>query len=347
MGLYGSPYNRVADAIKQSGAVQAQDFTAAKWALGLRVRNSTDADIENAFNNGTILRTHVMRPTWHFILPEDIQWMLNLTAPRLKSILSGSNQKLGLDDALFEKSNATIVSALEGHTLLTRLELKSILADKGIKTDVQRLAHLFIRAELDGLICSGPRRGKQFTYALLEERVRGSDTITRDQSLEMLARRYFTSHGPAQLKDFSWWSGLLGKEAVYAHDRIKSGLEKATLDGRTFWYSPHAEVTALDSPFVLLLSIYDEYTIAYKDRRDISEARDIEQLISMGNAVTAVIIINGRVAGTWKRALKRETIEITVNPFRKFDRDEQEAVESEVIRYGKFFKIPAVIARGL
>ena len=154
---------------------------------------------------------------------------------------------------------------------------------------------------------------------------------TRDQSLEMLARRYFTSHGPA-LKDFSWWSGLLGKEAVYAHDRIKSGLEKATLDGRTFWYSPHAEVTALDSPFVLLLSIYDEYTIAYKDRRDISEARDIEQLISMGNAVTAVIIINGRVAGTWKRALKRETIEIAVNPFRKFDRDEQEAVESEVIR---------------
>jgi hypothetical protein len=345
-GLYHSPFNYVADAVKHSGAVQAQDYTAAKWALGLRVKNSTDSDIEKAFNNGTILRTHVMRPTWHFILPEDIRWLLNLTAPRVKSILSGPDRRLGLDDVLFEKSNATIVSALEGRTWLTRSDLKTILADNGIKTDVQRLAHIIIRAELDGLICSGPRRGKQFTYGLLEERVGGTETILRDQAVERLARRYFTSHGPAQVKDFSWWSGLSKKEADYAHNRIKSDLQKATIDGRTYWYSPHAEVSVPDTPSAFLLSIYDEYTIAYKDRRDISEARDIERLISMGNALTAVIVINGRFAGTWKRALKRETIEISLNPFRKFGRDEQRAVESEVTRYGKFFNIPAVIARG-
>jgi hypothetical protein len=343
-GLSHSPFNNAGDAVTHSGAVQAQDFAAAKWALGLRVKNSNNADIEKAFNNGTILRTHVMRPTWHFIMPEDIRWMLELTAPRVKSFLESSNRKLGLDDALFEKSNAAIVRALESHTYLTRLELKMILANIGISTDVRHLADIIMRAELDGLICSGPRRGKQFTYALLEERVGGSTQLSREKALDRLARTYFTSHGPAQLKDFSWWSGITEKEAGYALDGIKSGLEQATLDGRTYFYTPHAEMTARDSPSAFLLSIYDEYTIAYKDRRDISEARDIERRISRGNALTAVIVINGKVAGTWKRALKKKTIEIHLNPFRRLDNDELEAVESEVTRYGKFFGTPAILA---
>jgi hypothetical protein len=345
-GLSYSPFKSAGDAVTHLGAVQAQDFTAAKWALGLRVKNSTDADIENAFNNGTILRTHIMRPTWHFIMPEDIRWMLELTAPRVKSFLLSSNRKLGLDHALFEKSNASIVRALEGHNNLSRLELKTILANAGIGTDVQRLAHIIMWAELDGLICSGPRRGKQFTYALLEERVGRSTRLNREKALDKIARTYFISHGPAQLKDFSWWSGIAEKEAGYALDRIKSGLKHAILNGRTYWYSPHAEMVARDSPSVFLLSIYDEYTIAYKDRGDISQTRDIERMISMGNALTAVIIVNGRVAGTWKRTLKKKTIEISLKPFRNLDDDEQQAVESEVTRYGKFFGIPAVLARG-
>jgi len=344
-GLSYSPFKSAGDVVTHLGAVQAQDFTAAKWALGIRIKNSTDADIENAFNNGTILRTHVMRPTWHFIMPEDIRWMLELTAPRVKSLLASSNRRLGLNVALFEKSNASIVRALEGHTHLSRLELKAILANAGIDTDVQRLAHIIMWAELDGLICSGPRRGKQFTYALLEERVRGSTRYDREKALEKLARKYFISHGPAQLKDFSWWSGLAEKEAGYALDRIKSGLKQVTLDGRTYFYTPKAEMTARDSPSVFLLSIYDEYTIAYKDRGYISQTRDIERMISRGNALTAVIIVNGRVAGTWKRTLKKKTIEISLKPFRNLDDDELEAVESEVTRYGKFFGTPTVITR--
>jgi hypothetical protein len=246
---------------------------------------------------------------------------------------------------LFEKSNASIIRALEGHTHLSRLELKAILANAGINTDVQRLAHIIMWAELDGLICSGPRRGKQFTYALLEERVRRSTRYVREKALEKLARKYFISHGPAQLKDFSWWSGLAEKEAGYALDRIKSGLKQVTLDGRTYFYTPKAEMTARDSPSVFLLSIYDEYTIAYKDRGYISQTRDIERMISRGNALTAVIIVNGRVAGTWKRTLRKKTIEISLKPFRNLDDDELEAVESEVTRYGKFFGTPTVITR--
>ncbi len=344
-GLSHSQFKSAADAVSHLGAVQAQDFAAAKWSLGLRIKNSIDADIEKAFNEGAILRTHVMRPTWHFVVPEDIRWMLELTAPRVKKLLMHYNRKLELDDELFAKSNAAIVKALQGHMYLTRQELKMILSNIGIKTNVQRLAHIITWAELDGLICSGPKIGRQFTYALLEERVVKAKNLSREQALAKLALNYFISHGPAQLKDFSWWSGLPAKDARDALDLITSKLEQATINGKTYWFSAHTKVTASKQPSAFLLSIYDEYTIAYKDRGDISEARDIERMISMGNALTAVIILNGKVAGTWNKALKKKIVEIKLSPFRKFNKDEQEALESEVARYAKFVGIPAVLVK--
>ncbi|MHC1754150.1 MAG: winged helix DNA-binding domain-containing protein [Methanosarcina sp.] len=344
-GLSHSPFKSPADAVSYMGAVQAQDFAAAKWALGLRIKNSTDEDIEKAFNEGKILRTHVMRPTWHFVVPEDIRWMLELTAPRVKTLLAHYNRKLELDDALFARSNVAIARALQGHIYLTRQELKIVLANTGIETDVQRLAHIIMWAELEGLICSGPRRGKQFTYALLEERAEKAKKLGREQALAKLALNYFTGHGPAQLKDFSWWSGLTVKDARDAINLIESKLEQETLDGKTYWFPAREEVTIPKSPSAFLLSIYDEYTIAYKDRGDISETRDIERMISMGNSLTAVIILNGKVAGTWNRALKKSRVEIRLNPFRQLNEDEQEALESEVARYGKFVGIPAVLVK--
>lgn len=342
-GLSHSQFKDPADAVSHLGAVQAQDFTAAKWALGLRIKNSTDEYIEKAFNEGKILRTHVMRPTWHFVVPKDIRWMLELTAPRVKAALAHYNRKLELDDALFARSNSAIVGALQNHTYLTRQELKTVLANTGIGTDVQRLAHIIMWAELEGLVCSGPRRGKQFTYALLEERVAKTKKLSREQALAKLALNYFTGHGPAQLKDFSWWSGLTIKDAKDSLDLIESKLEKTTLDGKTYWFPAHIEVATLKSTCAFLLSIYDEYTIAYKDRSDISEAQDIEKMISMGNALTSVIILNGNVEGTWSKTLRKSTVEIRLNPFRQLNEYEQEALESEAARYGKFMGIPAVI----
>jgi len=345
-GLSSSPFRSAADAVSHLGAFQAQDFAAAKWGLGQRIRDSADADIEEAFNKGAIIRTHVMRPTWHFVVPEDIRWMVELTAPRVKAILAHYNRKLGLDAALFAKSNAAIVRALEGHTHLTRRELRAVLADEGITTDVQRLAHIISWAELDGLICSGPRRGKQFTYALLDERVNKTRQLGREQALARLALTYITSHGPAQLADFAWWSGLSARDAGAALDSVRSEVQEATIDGRTYWFSPHPGAAPPGSPSAFLLSIYDEYTIAYRDRRDISEARDVERMISRGNALTAIIVLDGRVAGTWKKSLKKNAIEIRLNPFRRLTGEEREALESEVHRYGEFVGIPAVVTGG-
>src|SRR5258708_17025421 len=166
------------------GAVQAQDFAAAKWALGLRLQGVTDDDMEQAFTDGAILRTHVMRPTWHFVSPADIRWLLALTAPHVRAASAYYNRKLELDDAVFRRTNAVLANALQGGKQLTRDELASALQQAGIATDgEQRVTHIMMRAELDGVICSGARRGKQFTSALLAERAPQARTFNPDEAL--------------------------------------------------------------------------------------------------------------------------------------------------------------------
>jgi hypothetical protein len=342
-GLSQSPFNNPIDAVSRLGAVQAQDFAAAKWSLGLRVRNSTNRTIENAFDEGIIQRVHVLRPTWHFVPPMDVRWMQALTAPRIKAVLEPYNRKLELDDALFARSNDVIVKRLKGHRYLTRQELKTVLAGIGIETDVQRLAHIIMWAELDSLICSGPKRGKQFTYALQKERIANPRELGREQALAELAYKYFSSHGPAQLEDFAWWSGLTTREANVALDSIGSKLNQETIGTKKYWFHNRRGAKIRQPPLALLLSVYDEYTIAYKDRSDISEARDIERMISMGNALTAVIILNGKVAGTWKKTVKKNNVDIKISPFRKLDESEKEAIKAEAARYGKFFGVSTVL----
>jgi hypothetical protein len=189
------------------GAIQAQDYGAAKWALGQRVAGVADDDIEAAFTKGTILRTHVMRPTWHFVAPADIRWLLQLTAQRVIALSKGQYRTNELDDKVFATSNKVLAKALDGKQL-TRPALVAALEKANIKTDELRFTLLLMRAELDGIICSGGREGKQFTYALLDDRAPKAKTLAHDEALAMLTSRYFTSHGPATLPDFAWWSGL-------------------------------------------------------------------------------------------------------------------------------------------
>ncbi len=340
--LAGNKSIKPGEVVRWLGAVQAQDYATAKWSLGLRMQNATDEDIENAFNDGAFLRTHVMRPTWHFVMPEDIRWMLELTAPRVKSLLAHYDRRLELTKRLLSRCGSTIAKALRGGHHLTRAELAGRLEEDGIEARGQRLGHIVMHAELDGLICSGPRRGKQFTYALLDERAPERKEIGRDEARATLALRYFSSHGPAQLKDFAWWSGLSARDVQEALDSVESKLASETLDNKTYYFLPTTDMKP-ESPTAFLLSIYDEYTIAYKDRSDMSEGRDIERMISMGNALTAVMIMNGKVVGTWKRVLKKNAVEISLQPFRELGESEKEAFESEVARYGRFLGVSAVI----
>ena len=213
------------------GAAQAQDYAGAKWALGLRAKGLTDAAVEQAFDEGAILRTHILRPTWHFVAPADIRWMLALSAPRVHAVNAYAYRTFELDAAVLARSRAALERALAGGRQLTRLELAKVLQRAGVQADGPRLAHVMMHAELDAVICSGARRGKQFTYALLEERAPRAKVLPRDEALAELTRRYFASHGPATLRDYVWWSGLTARDArAGMADELARSRPRSTVD---------------------------------------------------------------------------------------------------------------------
>ncbi|MGH9883745.1 MAG: winged helix DNA-binding domain-containing protein, partial [Pyrinomonadaceae bacterium] len=259
-------FKKPADVVKWLGAVQAQDYYGAKWALGQRMREATDEAIEQAFTEGTILRTHVMRPTWHFVAPADIRWMLKLTAPRVNATISSYYRKHELDQAVFRRTNKALANALKGGNHLTRDVLRKVVQQAGISTKGLRLVFMLARAELDGVICSGARRGKQFTYALLEERVPKTQALARDEALAELTLRYFTSHGPATVQDFAWWSGLTATDARAGLDMVQRHLFEEVIEGKPYWLSASMPTVKRASRVAHLLPTYDEYLIAYRDR---------------------------------------------------------------------------------
>ncbi|HEX4622788.1 MAG TPA: winged helix DNA-binding domain-containing protein, partial [Myxococcaceae bacterium] len=236
--LVGPPFPSAVEAVRALVAVQSQDYPAAKWALGLRLRGATDRALDALCDAGTLLRTHVLRPTWHFVLPEDIHWLLELTAPRIKQALGSYDRKLDLDSRVHARAFGVFEKELRDRRYRTRTELADALERSRIPARGQRLGHLMMNAELDGVVVSGPLRGKQRTYALLDERAPHRRRLGRDEALAELALRYFTGHGPAQLEDFSWWSGLSPADARRGLESVRSELASAELEGRTYWASP-------------------------------------------------------------------------------------------------------------
>jgi hypothetical protein len=322
--LSSSEFRQPVDVVRWLGAVQAQDFNAAKWALALRMHTATDAEIEKAFNDGQILRTHVMRPTWHFVAPEDIRWLLQLTAPRV-NVRSGPNyRKLELDSATFKRSNKVLTKALRGGKYLVRSALKKVLNEAGIVAgDTVRMAHILLRAELDGVVCSGPRLGKQFTYALLEERVPATKALSRDEALAKLTRRYFTSHGPATLQDFVWWSGLTAADARHGVELVDRHLRQELV-----YLSPRAVKTSKPKHSAHLLPAYDEYTVAYKDRQTIFDGKPS---LTTWDLLGPIVIVNGHVVGTWKNSPT-----IALNISRALNESEKLAITNAANRYTAF-----------
>lgn len=344
LGIVGSNFETPADVVHWLGAVQAQDYAGAKWALGMRMKHATDELIDNAFADGSILRTHLMRPTWHFVSPSDIRWLLELTAPRVQAASAYMYRKVELDDKTFKCSNAAIEKALQGGMSLTRDELRESLEKSRIKTEGdQRMTYLVMQAELDGVVCSGPRKGKQFTYMLLEERVPQMRKLSHDEALEELSARYFTSRGPATVQDFAKWSGLTIADAKLGLETVKSQFQSEVVDGETYWFKEPEKSATLSSPIVHLLSVFDEYISSYKDRSAMANDKDAEKMVSMGNDLTYIILLNGHATGTWKRTLKKKEVIITPNFFTPLKKAEKEAFIQTAEEYGKFLDLSVVI----
>jgi hypothetical protein len=341
--LSQTAFQTPAEVVEWLGAVQSQDYPGAKWAVAQRTTGLSDAALDQAFAEGTILRTHILRPTWHFITPADIRWMLMLTAPRILTYSASMHRKLEMDTALFTRSNEAIAKALEANEFLTRAELAAVLQGIGIETLDLRIIHLMAYAELEGIICSGPRRGKEFTYALLDKRAPNARTLERDEALAELALRYFTSHGPATLKDYTWWSGLTVGDARAALEMVKSRLHSEAVDDQTYWFAELAHAAVPDSAAYLLPN-YDEYIVGYTDRSAIYDEAHTDKLDSRGNVLfNHTIVLDGLIAGTWKRAIKKGVTLVEITPFRSFTEAENQAVAAAASRYGDFLEMPASV----
>jgi len=326
-----------ADVVAWMGAVQAQEYAPAKWGLGLRMRDgAVDAVIEKAFEEGRILRTHVMRPTWHFVTPADIRWLLELTAPRVHKRMFPYHRHLGLDALLFRRGTRVIERTLRDGNWMTRPELGDALHRDGLALDSSRLAHLMLYAELEGVICSGPRREKQFTYALVAERAPGALRLSRDEALAELTKRYFRSHGPATVRDFVWWSGLTTADARRGLQIISARREEAA-DGLAYWSVGQVRATAARDGLVHLLPIYDEYIVAYRDRHAVPH-RTARNAVAPREFVTFqhALVIDGQVAGTWRTAQTARAMSVKVYPLRRLTRDEKRELADAVRRYSRF-----------
>jgi winged helix DNA-binding protein len=342
--LAGNKFVGAAEVVTWLGAVQSQDYAGAKWAIAQRARGLSDAAFEAAFAAGEILRTHVMRPTWHFVAPADIRWLLALTAPRVRAASAYGYRTLGLDQDIFKRSNSVLTRALRDSRPLTRAELASALGRAGIEARDVRLAHLIMRAELDGVICSGARRGKQFTYALLDERVPATKTLRRDEALAELSKRHFTSRGPATLQDFTWWSGLTMSDAQTGLEMVKRGLLHHETDGKTYWFAASMPSATERSQTACLLPNYDEYVVGYSDRKAIFDSSHAAKLDARNNPLFQhTMVIDGRIAGTWKRTLRKDAVLIELAPFAPLARAERQAVHKAAEKYATFLELPMVM----
>lgn len=316
------------------GAMQAQDYGQSKWAIGLRIPGFTEADVEKAVADRKIVRTWPLRGTLHWVAASDIHWMMDLQAPKIRNKQSARDKQLGLDPTIYAKANKILANVLRG-TQLTRDELTHRLAEGGVDASKERLSHILHRAALEKIVCFSTRRGKEFTFALLDEWIKPGIKFTRDEALASLAVRYFTSHGPATLNDFIWWSGLSITEARKALDFVKSMLNNVCNNDQTYWFASSG-FKPVKPEGTFLLAAFDEYLIGYADRSACLDQHNTRITISTNGIFYPIVVINGQVEGIWRRSVKKKQIHLEVQTFKSLKDIHKHAILSEAGRYSQF-----------
>jgi len=337
-------FNTPAEVVGWLGAIQAQDYLGALWTIGLRMNQATEAAIEQAVADRTIIRTWPMRGTLHFVAPEDARWMLNLLTPPVIARTAPRHRQLELDQAVFARSKGLFVKALQGGKQLTREDMYAVLERGKISSVGQRGYHILVQLAQEGLICWGPRSDKQQTFVLLDEWIPQSCQLDRDEALAAVATRYFTGHGPATLPDFMWWTGLKAADARTALDLAAGQLAQASVDGKSYWMAQDTPALHNPAPSVYLLPGFDEYMLGYTDRSAALAPQDAPKIHPGGNGVfSPTIVVDGRVVGSWKRTVKKRAVTVEFTPFRPFTAPEQDVIAEAAGRYGDFLGLPVVL----
>ena len=333
--LLNTRFTDPAELVAWMGAVQAQDFAMAKWALGMRLKKATDASVEQAIDAGGIIRTHIMRPTWHFVAKEDARWIMDLTAPHVYKLAGTMYRQLKLDNSVFKITNDLIGKLLADGGELTREEVIAEVNKAGIETDNLRATHIMFKAELDTIICNGARRGKKFTYALFDKKIPSAAPMKREEALAALAKRYFMSHGPATVQDFVWWSGLSVTDSKLAFEAVRADFEMALVGGREYLFAAPAELPKVQAK-AMLIPAFDEITIGYADR---SAAMDdaIAQNRESGNGIfKPVVMVKGKIAAVWRRTEKKDVVHIEIAPLSKMPAAAEKSLDAAGTAYAHF-----------
>ncbi len=335
--LTGGHFTTPLELVDGMGALQAQDKSMVKWAIGSRLADIKITSVDDALDRGEILRTHVLRPTWHLVPAKDIGWMIALTGPRIRSSTTSRLQQLELTPETLHLSNDLLCKALDETGHMSREDLMLHLQRHGIMTDENRSSHILMNAEMEGLICSGPSLSGKQTYALLAKRVPEKISLTKEESLYELARRYFLSHGPATLADFCWWSGLGIHEATTGISLNMNGMIKATNGSSEYWFFEPKTPAYNKHPQVFLLPAFDEFVISYKDRKEIIPVSIQRKAISNNGIFYPIVLYNGEVIGTWTRKHGPRQLSINIRYFSKPGLAVQEQVNRRAEELGIFY----------
>ncbi|REG92259.1 winged helix DNA-binding domain-containing protein [Flavobacterium aquicola] len=328
--------------VQHLGAVQAQDYAMAKWAVGSR-GGATEKEVEEAVNSGKIIRTHILRPTWHFVSADDIYWMLDISGPKVKSLFASMARQHGYDERKLNQVNSDIEKLLSGNNHLTRDEIMQELNIKKSSGDLSPVI-VMMNAELDGLVCNGKMKGKKITYALLEERVpKSKTTLTKEEALAKLAKRYFESHGPATLLDFSWWSGFSPTSAKRAINLIESELNSFGIDNQKYWFG--TDVSEVDNlrGSVHFLPAFDEILISYKNREASILLEHQTKAFTNNGIFKPIIVENGKVIGAWKRTFKKDHVKIETQFFSSIDKSKKSILFEAIKPFEDYLETKIII----
>ncbi len=343
------PLTAPVDVVRWFGAVQSQDVPGAFWAVGQRLPVGTTADdVGAAFDRGEIVRTHALRPTWHFLAPDELRWIEALTGERVHRLNGTLQRRLGVTDDDFDRATATVREAMAGGRALTRDELRDRFAAAGFDVSDNLMTILLgMHAELEAVICNGPRRGRQIPFMLVDDRIPPSAPRRREDALRDLTIRYFASHGPALVKDMAWWSGLTMTDVRHGIELAGSGLRRRTIGELEYVATPDGfDGAPLPSPHVQLLSNYDEYLGSYADYSPIYDA-SLPKARNVADVLGAHIVVrDGLVVGGWRRAIGPRQVTVTVTLLADLTRDECDALATRADEFGRFFGLPAELRLG-
>lgn len=335
-GLAADQFDTVEEAVAQLVCVQAQDAPLARWSLGMRVDGSDDLSVRQSIDAGRILRTHILRPTWHFLLADDLHWIIDATGARLDSALASRSRQLALNEPFVERVTDRITGLLRGRVFLTRRELQSELGDADFAGE--RLGHVLMLGEVRGLLCSGPMRGPHHTYALVSERFPGPERRNREDAVRELAARFFAGHGPASLLDLTRWAGLTRSQGRDAIEELGDRLIPMDVDGITHWFDPSTPTGPPCPGRAHLLPVFDEAFLPYKEVtfRRLEGHPDGDRAHQFAESGGGIVLCDLRNAGWWKRTEAGRRTKVTLALSRALPADQRERVVEEAGRLAAF-----------